>query len=305
MFKKILAAFVLLGFLAISNNIDACAASKLEPYQKMIQNKNFMIKYETITKTPAYYLQNQEALDIMFDSEKMRKVKQAFDIIKNKSYIVNHSLFPDKIIAPQSKDRNVYEMMKESVTEGAWCKSNSNGITAVSDSKIYSECTNDYTGVYTYSINNKSLSWKYIAYNGKKNYSEIEKNDWSSNKLNLKYCDYDIESEVNYGINLGNVAITRYLYAILPEQDHPMTIPVFTLVKSTDEYEEYYSDDGSLKEVVRYYFSGGSLSKIMAMAVKSNVNNSTEVGQYIINISEFTDNVDSKYFALPAYIIAK
>lgn len=305
MYKRFLTVFVLLGYIIISNNIYASAASKLEPYQKMIQTKNFMIKYETVTKTPAYYLQNQEVLDIMFDSEKMSKIKQAMEIIKNKSYIVNHSLFPDKIIAPQSKDRKIYEMMKEAVTEGAWCKSNSKGIAAVLDNKLYSECTNDYTGVYAYSIDNKSLAWKYIAYNGKKNYSEIEKNDWASNKLNLKYCDYDIESEMNYGVNLGNIVITRYLYAMLPEQDHPMTVPVFKLLKSTDEYEEYYSDDGSMKEVIRYYFNGNELNKIMAMAVKTNANNATEVGQYIININEFSDNVDNKYFTLPEYIIAK
>lgn len=305
MFNKILVSAGLVVCLIVCNIIDASAASKLNSYQKMIQNKNFMIKYETITKTPAYYLPNQEVLNLMFDPGAMNKVKQSYDLIKNKLYFINHELFQDKIIVPQSKNRKAYESTKELLTEGVWCKANSKGVTVVSGNKVYSECINDYTGVYTYSIDNKSLEWKYIGYGEKKYFSEIEKNEYNINKLQLKYKDYDIESEMNYGINFGNVVVTRYLHAILPEEDHPMTIPVFKLIKSTDEYEEYYSDDGSLKEVVRYYFDGNNLSKIMAMAVRSNVNNSTEVGQYIININEFTDNVDTKYFTLPDYIISK
>lgn len=304
-------AIVIVLFICfLSNTLIVCAmpSSKLEPYAKMISSKNFMIKYENLSKIPGPYIANPEALFSMDDVGTSSSRKKFMDVSKHNAYFVNLKLFPENKVSTFNAQGKFYKLQSAKDYE---LLPISQGVVVVKDNNFYSECGNDRGRLYQLSINDKSLNWKMqnLSYGTNKNkisYTPLAAADMGSDKsVKLEYTDYDIESEINYGINLGSAPITRYIYAMFPEADRPMTIPEFRLVKSTDEYEEYYSENDNMQEAVRYYFDGDKLTKIKAMAIIEHPNVENEIGQYVININEFTSEIDESYFKLPEYVFIK
>lgn len=302
------AIIIVLFICFLSNTLVVCAmpSSKLEPYAKMITSRNFMIKYENLSKIPGPYIANPEYLFSMDDTRTSNSIKKFMDLRKNNAYFTNLQLFPENKVSTFNAQGKFYKLQSAKNYE---LSPISNGIIVAKDNNIYSECGDDRGRLYQLSVKDKSLIWKMmnLSYGTNKNkisYTPLVAADMGSKKnVKLEYTDYDIESEINYGINLGSAPITRYIYAILPEADHPMTVPEFRLIKSTDEYEEYYSENENIQEAVRYCFDGDKLTKIMAMAVMEHPNGEKEIGQYIININEFTSEIDESYFKIPDYVI--
>lgn len=305
MIVVILAIYVFLN----TTIVEAVSNSKLEPYAKMVMEREFMIKYENVSKIPGPFILNPDAIYDPTATHEKNYFDKLLDYAKNHAYFVNLELFPYNKVVFQKYDKEHLVVQSSSDYD---LKPNSNGVVVVKNDKMYANCGDNVKTLYQLHANAKSLYWKINNYENKKKstyktyYSNLTSLYSPSDKeAKLEYTDYDIESEFNYGINLGSPPITRYVYAMLPEEEHPLMVPVFKLVKSTDEYEEYYSDNDNIKEVVRYCFDDRKLVKIIAMAIKEKHNGEREIGEYVININEFTRETDDSYFKLPEYVAIK
>lgn len=117
--------------------------------------------------------------------------------------------------------------------------------------------------------------------------------------------------EVNYianimqGDSFGSSNMTRYLNALLPDDNKSMDMPVFRYVGSgwLDNglnYEDYKSDAKDFFEAVRYYFNGYNLVKIAAAQYWRNNNGVMEGNKTIIKITEFSPTPDKTLLEPPA-----
>ena len=107
------------------------------------------------------------------------------------------------------------------------------------------------------------------------------------------------------GASFGGSNMTRYLNAILPNDDKSKEMPVFKFVDSGWlnnglNYEDYTSTNNGIFEAVRYYFNGYNLVKIAAVQYWTNANGVMEGNKTIMKINEFSSAPDKTYLELPA-----
>lgn len=106
------------------------------------------------------------------------------------------------------------------------------------------------------------------------------------------------------GSSFGSSALTRYLNAILPNENKSPDMPEFEFVTSgwLDNglnYEDYSSSEGNVYEAVRYYFNGYNLIKIAAIQYWRNDQGIMEGEKTIIRIDEFSPTPTKELLVLP------
>lgn len=106
------------------------------------------------------------------------------------------------------------------------------------------------------------------------------------------------------GSSYGSSALTRYLNAILPDDNKSSDSPEFKFVTSGWlenglNYEDYRSVDGDINEAVRYYFNGYNLIKIAAIRYWRNEKGVMEGEKTIIRIDEFSPTPTKELLTLP------
>ena len=106
------------------------------------------------------------------------------------------------------------------------------------------------------------------------------------------------------GASYGSSQMTRYLNALLPNDEKSMDMPSFRYVGSgwLDNglnYEDYKSDAQGIFEAVRYYFNGYNMVKIAAVQYWTNASGIMEGNKTIIKINEFSPTPDQSYLQVP------
>lgn len=145
----------------------------------------------------------------------------------------------------------------------------------------------------------------YVKYNdGKK--QEI----YGSKKGTISSADRNLFAVAMQGASFGSSSMTRYLNALLPDENKSKDMPKFTYVGSgwLDNglnYEDYKSNENGMFEAVRYYFNGYNLVKIAAAQYWTNNAGVIEGNKTIIKINEFSPTPDKAYLELPAGVKVK
>lgn len=112
------------------------------------------------------------------------------------------------------------------------------------------------------------------------------------------------------GNTYGSSRMSRYLNALLPNDNKSLDMPTFRYVGSgwLDNglnYEDYKSNDDSVFEAVRYYFNGYNLVKIAAVEYWTNASGVMEGNKTIIKINEFSPVPDTNYLQIPKGVKVK
>lgn len=318
---------ILVSMIVVFVSSSLVSASKLDSYRDMVKNREFTISYTYETEIPSLFISNPEIEYI--------EGKIYFDDYKKAvKYYNDRFCIPNMVqLTPEESLKNGNGVLyfttanKNTINthlRNASLPAGGSGMAAITKDNMYSECVTDKSSIHHLKLGDQYLGWKsYNLMSEKKSYTPIGESvtkdmmnsvpsinifsifGGNDNSLKLKYLPYDTEMELNYGINLGSTLITRYINAILPDEDHPVYIPKFNLVSSTPEYEDYQTDNNGKKEVVRYCFDGDKLTKIMVVIAGYKLDGTPNVHQYSILINDFTSQVDPKHFEIPEYIKIK
>lgn len=121
----------------------------------------------------------------------------------------------------------------------------------------------------------------------------------------ISSVETNIMANVMLGDSFGSSNMTRYLNALLPDDNKSMDMPTFRYIGSgwLDNglnYEDYKSDEENFFEAVRYYFNGYNLVKIAAAQYWRNSNGVMEGNKTIIKINEFSPTPDKTLLEPPA-----
>lgn len=317
---------ILLCLVVLSISVSIACASKLDVYRDMVKNKEFTVSYTYETEIPMLFISNPEIEYIegkMYFDDYKKAVKYYNDkfCIPNMTQLVPEESLKNgngvMYLTPGMNTLNTH-LRNASLPAGG------SGMAAITKDNMYSECVTDKASIHHLKLGEQYLGWKaYNLVSEKKSYTPIGESvtkdlmnsvpsinifsifGGNDNSIKLKCLPYDTEMELNYGINLGSTLITRYINAILPDEDHPVYIPKFNLVSATPEYEDYQTDNNGKKEVVRYCFDGDKLTKIMVIIAGYKLDGTPSVHQYSIVINDFTSQVDQKHFEIPEYIKIK
>lgn len=127
---------------------------------------------------------------------------------------------------------------------------------------------------------------------------------WGSKKGVVSPMKRNLRAEAMAGASYGGSKMTRYLNAMLPNENKSKDMPVFNYVRTGwlsngMNYEDYTSTNDGVFEAVRYYFDGYNLVKIAAVEYWTNSNGVMEGNKTIIKINEFSPTPDQTYLELP------
>lgn len=142
-------------------------------------------------------------------------------------------------------------------------------------------------------------------------YNDGKKLDIFGNKKgSVVAIDRNYIANAMQGATYGSSRMSRYLNALLPDDDKSMDMPSFRYIGSgwLDNglnYEDYKSDAKDMFEAVRYYFNGYNLVKIAAVQYWTNSVGVMEGNKTIIKINEFSPTPDKSYLELPAGVKVK
>lgn len=310
---------------------DLVCASKLDNYKDLIRSREFTISYTYETEIPTLFNFNPEANHIE-NRIYFEEYRTAAKYYANKLCIPNMTQLTAEDTIKNSGGKEY--LFSNNGRNGAWLRSitlpeGSKGIAVVSKDNMFSECIADTQSIHHLKLGNQYIGWKSYKADTRLNPQYTPVGDsivngrgvsiasavplgglfsifgGGDNTISLKYMPYDTEMELNYGINLGSTLITRYVNAILPDEEHAVYVPSFKLVNATSEYEDYQINNGGKKEVVRYCFDGDKLTQIMAVVAGYKIDGTPDVHQYKIIINQFDNQVDTKYFEVPEYIKVK
>lgn len=114
--------------------------------------------------------------------------------------------------------------------------------------------------------------------------------------------------KTGYAYDFGDNDVTKVLNAILPNDKKLDGMITYKRVGSgTLSNGQYYVDvraeklaENTIFDAIRYYFEGGNLVKIEAGQYYRTQGGKLDGTRMIINVLEFSDSTDSKYFKLPS-----
>lgn len=112
-------------------------------------------------------------------------------------------------------------------------------------------------------------------------------------------------AELLEGESYGDADMSRLMNAMMPDSEKSADMPRYTHVKSGQlkdglKYEDYKSSDGGALSAIRYYFDGDRLVKIASADYRKDADGNIEGRRCVIEIDEFSSNVESEYLTLPA-----
>lgn len=137
-------------------------------------------------------------------------------------------------------------------------------------------------------------------------YDNAGKTEIFGNKKNsVAAVETNLVAQTMLGSSYGSSAMSRYLNAIMPNENKTVNQPLFRYVTSgwLDNglnYEDYKTENDGIYEAVRYYFNGYTLVKIAAIQYWKNAQGVLEGKKTIIKINEFSPTPDQTYLNLPA-----
>lgn len=128
---------------------------------------------------------------------------------------------------------------------------------------------------------------------------------FGNKKNSVAAVETNLVAQTMLGSSYGSSAMSRYLNAMLPNENKTSDQPVFRYVTSgwLDNglnYEDYKTENNGVYEAVRYYFNGYTLVKIAAIQYWKNAQGVLEGKKTIIKINEFSPTPDQSYLNLPA-----
>ena len=155
-------------------------------------------------------------------------------------------------------------------------------------------------GAYTQCRLQKGLdTYVFVKYN-----NNGQQEVYGNKKNSVAAIETNLVAQTMMGSSYGSSAMSRYLNAMLPNDDKTADQPIFRYVTSGWlenglNYEDYKTENDGVYEAVRYYFNGYTLVKIAAIQYWKNAQGGLEGKKTIIKINEFSPVPDQTYLNLP------
>lgn len=284
--------FILLtAILILTSSVEA---AKVDKYRDAIVNKNFMLKYE-VAKVPVYQSMRSGTLtfreNLLGSNEEITKSlhhgivcvsneNRYIEIYKNAyettfGNISNLTLADRYIFKPDIKNKKI------KVPERGNCILFKNG------------------EIFQFIWAKDGDKRKYL---GKIKYWEYKSGEIKANADISRTPYQDLVEEYNYGVP----EISLVIMPLLPREKVIATpwTPDYKFFSSGSlnnglTYEDFVSNRNNFFSAVRYYFNGNDMVKV---AIASYIKENGKIQSYekkVINITEFSTNVDQNYLKLP------